>query len=617
MAGFARTIMTKLGFQVDNGKLRAVNSGIARTKKQARLASREVWKLKRQVQGLAVTGAKWLAVGYGITRLSRVFTTSYAKEADELAKFSKATGVSVGMLQGLEHGTKLAGGSVNDLRKTLTKLGKAAFEADQGLMTYKRAFADIGVDVRDGNNELKDQDQLLLELADKFKGMKDGTRKTALSMQIFGRAGARMIPLLNEGAAGIEKMRKEAADLGIILTKKAAKDAEQFNDEMLRAKSVFKGIRNQIAAKLLPAITKAMRGFQLWARESGNMQRLMRGLKIAAIATAAALALIGAAKVTGAIGQVAAVVVRATSAIRAMGMASLIAQGKMLLIALALLAVAAIVEDLIGFAQGKDSVIGRLLGDSETADDLRKSLKGFGKEVMGIWKDLKPAMMEVWAAMKPALKDLWAAIKPLIPWALKLWVLWVKVQAKLLTVIAMIVRFVAKIVRFVIKFIGLVVKGVKGLVSIVKGIAGTIKKAFKPVFGFISSGISGLISGAVKLIGKLKEAMGLGGDTSIHEEIKRVGGAAGKKLIKTATGAAAEAEPPIPFRKRIVPIVQRVGTMPQTTHNRVSVGAVNVTVRGSTGMGKEEVAAAVREGTQKALQEQVTNSFRNRAPVVP
>ena len=59
-------------------------------------------------------------------------------------------------------------------------------------------------------------------MADKFKAMPDGTKKTALAMDILGKSGKDLIPLLNSGSEGLGEMLAEADSLGITLSTETA-----------------------------------------------------------------------------------------------------------------------------------------------------------------------------------------------------------------------------------------------------------------------------------------------------------------------------------------------------------------------------------------------------------
>ncbi len=57
-----------------------------------------------------------------------------------------------------------------------------------------------------------------MEVADRFKTLPDGAEKTALSMELFGRAGKDMIPVLNLGGQGIKDLQDKADKLGLTLS---------------------------------------------------------------------------------------------------------------------------------------------------------------------------------------------------------------------------------------------------------------------------------------------------------------------------------------------------------------------------------------------------------------
>jgi hypothetical protein len=284
-----RELITKILFKTDKGSLTAVNKSVRRTKGLMRGAAREAKAFKKEVQGI-IPGIRTFIAALVTARATQWITVDFAKEADAAAKFANATGVNIETYQGLAHAVQLAGGEVTDLNKSLQQVGKRGLEVTQGNKTMARAFNDIGVNVRDQQGNLKSQDQLLFDIADRFKGMEDGSRKTGLAMQIFGRTGAKLIPLFNEGSDGIQRYIAEAKKLGIVLSKDQAAAAEKFNDEMLRAKSVLKGLRNMIAVEVLPAMTEQFMAFRKWAVQGDNMQRMLQGVKDAARLAGIALA---------------------------------------------------------------------------------------------------------------------------------------------------------------------------------------------------------------------------------------------------------------------------------------------------------------------------------------
>jgi len=140
------------------------------------------------------------------------------------------------------------------MEKALQRMSRTLFDANRGLLTAKIPFDELGVAVADSMGQLRSGEVVLLEVADKFARMEDGTQKTALALQIFGRAGADLIPLLNSGADGIRRMQDEARALGLEISTNTAKNAAEFKDNMLRLERSMTGVVNVIAADVLPSL---------------------------------------------------------------------------------------------------------------------------------------------------------------------------------------------------------------------------------------------------------------------------------------------------------------------------------------------------------------------------
>jgi hypothetical protein len=412
-------VHTDFTFKFDGSRLAAVERGVKRSVTGLNTIAQQTDVFQQRMGGFFARAKQVIGVYLGF-RAIRSITTDYATAADTVAKFATATGLSTETYQGLVHAVKIGGSDQENLNKALTQLSKRALEAGQGLKTNQRAFNELGVSWKDASGHLKTADRLFLEISDAFVGMTDESKRTGLSMQLLGRTGAKLLPTMLEGSKGIKALIDQAKKLGIVLSKEQLKAAENFNDEMLRVKSVLTGIRNTIAAKLLPTITRQLKAFQMWWREGNNAERAMRALKLTAIFTAAVLARMVGARVIKGIMSFVQGIIAGVRALRAMNFQLLLAQAKTLLIVAAVALFVLAIEDLIGFAQGKDSVIGRLLGDTSEAKALKDAIVGIGKAAVSAWREIKPALLSAWSDLKPAITELWVAIKPLIGPALKI-----------------------------------------------------------------------------------------------------------------------------------------------------------------------------------------------------
>lgn len=202
-------------------------------------------ELKKEAQDAGkVIGASLAAVG---------IATAYAVQrqleaADAAGKAAQAAGVTVESYTALAYAAQLSDVSTEGLNTALKELNKSLASNDP-------AFKQLGVQVRGTNGEIKATDSVLAELADKFAKLPDGPTKAALAVQLFGKAGTQLIPLLNSGSAGIAKLTEEAKRLGVVIDSETAAAAEEFNDNITRLKKTSEGLQLQLAKELLPTLS--------------------------------------------------------------------------------------------------------------------------------------------------------------------------------------------------------------------------------------------------------------------------------------------------------------------------------------------------------------------------
>ena len=192
------------------------------------------------------------------TALSVNALSGYVKNsldaADAASKSAQATGLAVDEYTALQYAANLAGVGVSELDASLSKFNRTIDEAASGSTSQVEAFARLGVSITDAGGNLKSNSALFAEVADKFQAMPNGIQKSALAMELFGRSGARLIPLLNGWSAGLAELRAEAEKLGVVLYSEQAAASEAFNDNLTRLGEASKGAGNQIAGELLPTL---------------------------------------------------------------------------------------------------------------------------------------------------------------------------------------------------------------------------------------------------------------------------------------------------------------------------------------------------------------------------
>jgi predicted DNA-binding ArsR family transcriptional regulator len=200
------------------------------------------------------TAFKAFAAVMAARTMSR-FVKGAIDQADAFGKLSRQTGIAASELQSYVNAGKLAGVEQANIEKGLRRLSQSMYEADQGVATYADAYNALGLTVRTSEGNLKDSEVVLGEIADRFANMPDGATKAALAMEIFGRSGAQMIPMLNEGSEALNQWNYETSE-GF------AQNAEYFNDQITMLKIGFDGFRKQLADAVLPALNSIMEVFR-------------------------------------------------------------------------------------------------------------------------------------------------------------------------------------------------------------------------------------------------------------------------------------------------------------------------------------------------------------------
>jgi hypothetical protein len=157
--------------------------------------------------------------------------------------------------------------------KTLERENAKLEKAGTATGTYTDALRWLGLTYEDLKGQGPEEQFFKVALA--LAEVEDAGTRAALANEIFGRAGTQLLPMLANGAAGIQEMADEARRLGIVFDKEMAADAEGLTDEMDEVKKSITGLSFEIAKALLPAIREILpqirdtiAGFSAWARQN-------------------------------------------------------------------------------------------------------------------------------------------------------------------------------------------------------------------------------------------------------------------------------------------------------------------------------------------------------------
>ncbi len=215
--------------------------------------------------------AKGAAVGFiaaiGVDTFTRLISNGL-NYASSLGEVAAQLGVTTDALQEYRFAGSQAGLSVEEVDQALSQFTRRIGEAAAGTKEQAAAFAQLGIAVRGSNGEVKETGELIPEVADAMARIESPAERARLQMDLFGRAGQKLDPLLSEGAAGVNALRDAAHRLGIVLSAEQIARADETADKLGAVKQVLEAnIAGAVAnnANAIMALANAFADVVTWA----------------------------------------------------------------------------------------------------------------------------------------------------------------------------------------------------------------------------------------------------------------------------------------------------------------------------------------------------------------
>ena len=241
--------------------------------------TREVGKVARNSAiGLAAAGA-------AVFKLS----SDTAALGDDVAKNADKLGFSIEGFQELRYAAERSGVSVATFDSSMTTMQKRLGEAAQGSGAAIKGLDMLGLSAKD-LIKLAPEDALGV-IADRMQQIENPADRATVAAAFFSKQGIGMVNMLKDGSKGLFRLREDARRTGNVLTEKAARGAEVYQDSLLNAQLSAKGLKNTVGAALMPAVTTAMDQFSAFMQS--NRDEVERFATLAGDKLTAVLPVIG------------------------------------------------------------------------------------------------------------------------------------------------------------------------------------------------------------------------------------------------------------------------------------------------------------------------------------
>ena len=221
----------------------------------------------------AVTKAsKALAIGVGaVSTALGVMVTKTAQATDRVDKMSQKIGMSRKAYQEWDYILGQNGISVDGLQMSMKTLATQVESASKGNATSLQTFKKLGIEIRDVNGNIKDQETLFNETFSALSSYGNETERTAMASTLLGRSATELAPAMNIGAEAIEELRDRSHELGLVLGDDVVDAGVRFGDLMDDVKRSLSAITSKAMLPLMNAISqmtdKALSAFAKLAPE--------------------------------------------------------------------------------------------------------------------------------------------------------------------------------------------------------------------------------------------------------------------------------------------------------------------------------------------------------------
>lgn len=204
--------------------------------------------------GVMKAGAGVMGAGAAITAPLIAAARTFAESGSAMKDMSDRTGVAVAALSELKYAAGLSGATVEDLEGGIRKMQKSIAEAAGGNQEAAASFAALGLSA--GRLlRLPGEDQLML-IAEALDRVPDPASRAALAMDVLGKGGTSLLPMMQGGAAGLAALRAEAQRLGLVMSAESAESADQLGDAFDRLGMATGSLWKTLGSAVAPALTE-------------------------------------------------------------------------------------------------------------------------------------------------------------------------------------------------------------------------------------------------------------------------------------------------------------------------------------------------------------------------
>lgn len=182
---------------------------------------------------------------------------SIAAVADLNAR-AQQVGIGADALQILESAAARNNVSAGQLEAALARLTARTGEAREGNRAAIESFEQLGVRILDAAGRLRPIEQILGDVAERIAAIDDPARRAEAAIDIFGRAGQRLLPILAQGRQGLRETEDQARSTGLVIDEELRARAEALNARLEQNRLAWQQWRRTMSVEVQEAIVNAV-----------------------------------------------------------------------------------------------------------------------------------------------------------------------------------------------------------------------------------------------------------------------------------------------------------------------------------------------------------------------
>lgn len=159
--------------------------------------------------------------------------------ASSLGETATQLGVTTRALQEYRYAASQAGVEQGEMDQALSQLTRRLGDAANGTGEAGKALERLGINLRDANGQVIDAGDAIPLIAEALRGIPSPAERAALLVDLFGKSGQKLAPLMAEGAAGVNSLRDAAHKMGLVLSDGQIQKADEAADKMAALKKVL------------------------------------------------------------------------------------------------------------------------------------------------------------------------------------------------------------------------------------------------------------------------------------------------------------------------------------------------------------------------------------------